>query len=174
MTDAYSQFCRRKAAQFAELEALEKEEQTQTAKTPQRRSSAALVYKTFYGGTPEPQSQQEIVMSAQQQKPWDEWADARIARFLAENPFSETQRETLGVVIAEIRRELREEFERQLAAREEKMNDELAALRVADAITRSLIGGRGNVLPIDDTIVRKNLKSDTSLEIEEAKKQDVA
>jgi hypothetical protein len=107
-------------------------------------------------------------------KAWDEWADARIARFLAENPFSETQRETLGVVIAEIRRELREEFGRQLAAREEKMNDELAALRVADAITRSLIGGRGNVLPIDDTIVRKNLKSDASLEIEEAKKQDVA
>jgi predicted ribosome quality control (RQC) complex YloA/Tae2 family protein len=183
MTDAYSQFRRRKAVHFKELEALEAEQRALKANRP-----------TPQQPFPVSRSHTSALTDAQIARLCDSKVEAALNEFVCE--FSRGINAALDDLGDETARELdkdaarfkqklaeqREEFERKLAEQRREFEDELAALRVSDAITRSLIGHK-NVLPFDrgdDGVIRKNCKSENDLEREvattvlELKRSDVA
>jgi hypothetical protein len=183
--DEYEDFCVRNRRRFAALRELEEDK---PPPPPRQRSSEGLIYKTY-----EQPQQQAAPQQEDQWADWNLWADRKIENALYE--FAPGINRALDDLTDELVKELdkdaarfkqklaeqREEFERKLAEQRRQFEDELAALRVADAITRSIIGER-NVLPFDRNsgdIIRRIYKSDSDVEREaatvvELKRSDVA
>jgi hypothetical protein len=81
---------------------------------PQRpRSSDELVFKTYHNDTP---AQQQRGMDEATTAAWNTWARSCIENFFAENAFVENQRETIGYLIVELRKEWRQDIEERLGA----------------------------------------------------------
>lgn len=155
--DAYQRFCADNARRFAETEELEAEQRA-LRPTPQPPSTS--------------RSDTSALTDAQIARLCDNKIEAALHEFIHEfAPFYHTALDGLSAATgrefdkdaAEFERKLaeqRQEYERKLVAQRKEFEDQLAALRVSDAITRSLIGGRANVLPFDNTVIRKILPSD--------------
>ena len=68
-----------------------------------------MIYKRYGMSEPQPQ-RSATTMDAATQAQWDAWADARIKKFFAEQPFTKAQGKTIVHVIARLRKEFREQI----------------------------------------------------------------
>jgi hypothetical protein len=106
----------------------------------QRSGDFGLVYKTR---TTERTTQRSTAMDAATQAQWDSWCDARIvAMFAPDGVLHDAMAETISL----IRSELRAEFRKELAAETRALREEVGALRVDAAISRSVLKGEINGL----------------------------
>ena len=68
-----------------------------------------MIYKRYGMSEPQPQ-RSATTMDAATQAQWDAWADARIKKFFAEQPFTKAQGKIIVHVIARLRKEFREQI----------------------------------------------------------------
>jgi hypothetical protein len=82
----------------------EREQRVRAQQEPPR-----IIYKTYGMSEPQPQ-RSTATMDAATQAKWDAWADARIGKFLAKQPFTKAQGKVIAHVIVALRREFKEQI----------------------------------------------------------------
>jgi hypothetical protein len=83
---------------------LERDEWVRAQQQPPR-----MIYKRYETSAPQRQ-RSAATMDAATQAQWDAWADARIQKFLAGQPFTKKQGRAIAHVIVALRREFREQI----------------------------------------------------------------
>jgi hypothetical protein len=74
-----------------------------------------MIYKRYGMSEPQPQ-RSATTMDAATQAQWDAWADTRIKKFFAKQPFTKAQGKVIVHVIAALRKEFREQISALLRA----------------------------------------------------------